>query len=227
MPNGRSIRVRRRISSRPPTSQIEATTTPTEPEVAEESVHGEEEPRAAEPDTAVRGPLMLADLRSPQFGDALDALKLVMIPVGAHEQHGPALPVSTDSLSAQVLCGLAGTMLGDSVGIAPAIPWGVSWSHMGFPGTISLRPDTLIALIEDLVTSLHASGVERFLLVNTHGGNNAALETAAERCHSVHGVPIVAPIYAYSLIATAATDELGQEAIGHGGGCESAVVMAI
>jgi creatinine amidohydrolase len=171
-------------------------------------------------------PLVLADLRSPQFAEALDTLELVLIPVGAHEQHGPALPVSTDTLSAQVLSGLAGALLGPRVGVAPPIPWGVSWHHLGLPGTISLREETLIAIVEDIVTSLHGYGIERFVLVNTHGGNNAALQIAAERCHLRHKVPMVASVYAYSLIAGAAGDTLGPESIGHGGGDESAIVLA-
>ncbi len=111
--------------------------------------------------------------------------------------------------------------------VAPAIPWGVSWHHLGFPGTISLREETLIAVVEDVVRSLHGYGVERFLIVNTHGGNTAALQLAAERCHRDLGVPLVASVYAYSLIAHAAETELGPASIGHGGGDESAVVLAI
>lgn len=173
------------------------------------------------------GPILLADLSSPRFALARHALDLVLIPVGAHEQHGPALPASTDTLSAQVLCGLTATLLRPRVGVAPVIPWGVSWHHLGLPGTISLRAETLVAIVEDIVRSLHGYGIERFLIVNTHGGNNAALQIAAERCHRDLGIPIVASVYAYSLIAAAAQNTLGPDAVGHGGGDESAVMLAI
>ncbi len=179
------------------------------------------------PDEAVSGPVLLADLSSPAFARMRRELDLVLIPVGAHEQHGPALPVSTDTLSAQVLSGLVGSLLRPRVAVAPAIPWGVSWHHLGIPGTISLRDETLIAIAEDIVRSLHGYGIERFLFVNTHGGNNAALQLAVERCHREYGVPLVASVYAYSLIANAAQDSLGPESIGHGGGEESAVMLAI
>ncbi|MBA2470201.1 MAG: creatininase family protein [Chloroflexia bacterium] len=173
------------------------------------------------------GPILLADLTSPAFAAVAERLDLVLIPVGAHEQHGPALPVSTDTLTAQVLCGLTATFLRPRVAVAPAIPWGVSWHHLGLPGTISLREETLIAIVEDTIRSLHGYGIERLLIVNTHGGNNAALQLAVERCHRDHGVPIVASVYAYSLIANAAQELLGPEAIGHGGGDESSVILAI
>jgi creatinine amidohydrolase len=172
-------------------------------------------------------PIMLAELSSPAFALAQPDLDLVMIPVGAHEQHGPALPVSTDALTAQVLCGLVGAILSPRVAVAPTIPWGVSWSHLGMPGTISLHEETLISIVEDVVTSLHGSGVQRFLVVNTHGGNNAALQVAVERCHRHHQVPVVACVDAYAFIAEAAAEVLSPEAVGHAGGDESAVIMAI
>jgi len=185
---------------------------------------GHEVPR--EPVGQGNVPLLLAELSSPEFARRRESIEMVMIPVGAHEQHGPALPAFTDTLTAQVLCALAGAILQPRVAVAPVIPWGVSWHHLGLPGTISLREETLAAIVEDVVTSLHGYGIERFLIVNTHGGNLAALQTAAERCHRDHGVPVVASVYAYSLVNAAAVDILGPDAPGHGGGDESAVVLA-
>lgn len=173
------------------------------------------------------GPLMLADLSSPALGRIRDQIGIVLVPVGAHEQHGPALPLSTDTLTAQVLCGLTGALLRPRAMVAPTIPWGVSWNHLGFPGTISLGEKTLIAIVQDVVTSLHHHGFQRFVLVNTHGGNNAALSIAAERCHREHGVPLVASVYAYSLIQNAAVEVMGDDAPGHGGGDETSAVLAI
>jgi creatinine amidohydrolase len=178
-------------------------------------------------DAGSRGPLLLADLTSPGFAAALNQIEAVLIPVGAHEQHGPALPVSTDAMSAQVLSALTSTLLAPRVAVAPVIPWGVSWHHMEFPGTIALREDTLISLVMDVVGSLHQHGVKRFVLVNIHGGNNAALQVAAERSHRELGIPVVVPVFAYTLIANAARDVLGDEAIGHAGGDETSVVKAI
>ncbi len=185
-------------------------------------------PAQSEPElvSSALAPILLAELSSPEFAKVSEDVEMILIPVGAHEQHGPALPTSTDTLSAQVLCALTGALLRPRVAVAPAIPWGVSWQHTGLPGTISLREDTLIAIVEDTVTSLHRYGIERFLIVNTHGGNNPALHIAVERCHRDHGVPIVSSIYAYSLIANAALEILGADAPGHAGGDESSVALA-
>lgn len=172
-------------------------------------------------------PVLLANLTSPQTGEALQHLEMVLIPVGAHEQHGPALPVSTDALTAQVLSALTSTLLAPRVGVAPVIPWGVSWHHQGRPGTITLREETLIALVMDQIDSLYRQGVKRVMLINTHGGNTAALTVAAERAKREFGVPLVAPVYAYSLLANAAREILGAESIGHAGGDEASAVLAI
>lgn len=182
---------------------------------------------ASDRPTTPSGPILLAELSTTQLADLATDIELVLIPVGAHEQHGPALPVTTDTLTAQVLSALAGTLLRPRVAVAPVIPWGVSWTHMGLMGTISLREDTLIALVEDIVSSLHRHGFTRFLLVNTHGGNIAPLHIAADRCHRNVGVPVVAQVYAYDLIRLAALDVLGEDAIGHGGGDESAAILAV
>lgn len=182
----------------------------------------DENAQAASPE-----PILLANLTSPQFGELLQTLEMVIIPVGAQEQHGQALPLSTDSLTATVLSSLAGTLLAPRVAIAPTIPWGVSWHHLGRPGTISLHEDTLIRIVRDHIDSLFRQGVKRFVIVNTHGGNNAALTVAAEQAKRDLGVPLVVPIYAYSLLANSARDVLGEEALGHAGGDEASAILAI
>lgn len=181
----------------------------------------------AQQTSALIGPLLLSELTTAEMEAIASDIELVLVPVGAHEQHGTALPVSTDTLTAQVLCSLTGTLLRPRVAVAPVIPWGVSWHHLGKAGTISLREETLISLVMDIVCSLATDGCKRVVLVNTHGGNNSALAIAAERCHRELGVPLVAPIYGYSLLANAAAEILGPEALGHGGGDEASAVMAI
>jgi creatinine amidohydrolase len=98
---------------------------------------------------------------------------------------------------------------------------------MRFPGTISLRPATLMAVLEDIVGSLHADGLRRFLVVNGHGGNNAAIATAIEQIKLATGVPLIASVFGYALIAEQARALLPASAIGHGGADEAAVVMAV
>src|SRR5687767_13231332 len=101
--------------------------------------------------TLAQEPLLLADLSSPETQDLLPRIELVLLPVGAHEQHGPNIAVSTDTVCADALCRAAAALVGPLVAVAPAIPWGVSWHHLRFAGTIALRASTLIAVLEDVV----------------------------------------------------------------------------
>ncbi len=175
----------------------------------------------------VRAPLLLADLSSPETAALRDTIGLVLIPLGAHEQHGPNIAVSTDTVTADVLCRAAAALAGPRVAVAPAIPWGISWHHMRFPGSITLRAGTLIALLEDIIGSLHAHGFARFLVVNGHGGNSAVLTSALDQIKHTANPPFVASIFGYALIAEQARALLPAEAIGHGGADEAAVVMSV
>jgi creatinine amidohydrolase len=178
-------------------------------------------------DPAMPAPLLLADLSSPETQALLTQIELVLLPIGAHEQHGSNIAVSTDTVSAEALCHAAAARVGPRVAVAPAVPWGISWHHLRFPGTISLRPTTLIALLEDIVGSLAPHGMNRFLLVNGHGGNNATITVAIEQIKQTTSVPLIASVYGYALIAEQARALLPPEAIGHGGADEAALVMAV
>ncbi|HET7095032.1 MAG TPA: creatininase family protein, partial [Thermomicrobiales bacterium] len=113
----------------------------------------------------------------------------------------PNIAVSTDTVAADALCQAAAAIVGPRIAVAPAIPWGISWHHMRFPGTITLRPETLTALLADIVGSLHAHGVRRVLVVNGHGGNTATITTAIEQIKQETEMPFLAAIFGYALIA--------------------------
>ncbi len=99
----------------------------------------------------------------------LKASDEVIVPVGANEQHGPSCPLITDALLAQHIALEVG--LQASVLVGPTIPVGDSLIHLGFAGTISLKPSTLLLVIRDYVTSLYKSGFRRFLVVDGHADN--------------------------------------------------------
>ena len=105
----------------------------------------------------------------------------VIIPVGSFEQHGPHLPLDTDTQIASYLCATA-TQNIDNLVIAPAISISASGEHAGFPGTISLGIDVFTTVIVELVRSCDwAAGV---ILVHGHGGNLAAVQRATTFLHS-------------------------------------------
>lgn len=124
----------------------------------------------------------LAVARWPQV-DHSDR-RLLIVPVGSLEQHGPHLPLDTDSRIATAVAGAVHARL-PQVGLAPCIPIGASGEHAGFPGTLSIGTDALALLVTELVR--HASLFwEHVLIINGHGGNTEALRSAQKTCQHEH-----------------------------------------
>ncbi|RST74271.1 creatininase family protein [Siminovitchia acidinfaciens] len=109
---------------------------------------------------------------------SLKQVRLAIIPVGAHEQHGPHMVESCDAVLAERMAVKLGERLYPYAIITPTVNMGVSTHHLNFPGTISLKPTTLIMLLKDIVSSLKHHGIERFLFLNSHGGNQSTLDVA-------------------------------------------------
>ena len=106
----------------------------------------------------------------------------VVLPVGGTEQHGPSGPLGTDLIIAEELANDLGEERRAMV--APAIPFGVSQVHGAFPGTIAVKPATVLALVTDAIESLAQQGFRRFLLVNAHHGSKAILQAACTQVHA-------------------------------------------
>lgn len=122
--------------------------------------------------------MKVADLTSPDVAALRAAAPVLVVPVGATEQHGPHLPLSTDTDLATALCaGVAARC--PEVLVAPAIAYGASGEHAGFPGTLSIGLAALELLIVELCRSATAT-FERIVLVNGHGGNIEALRRAVD-----------------------------------------------
>jgi len=132
-------------------------------------------PRAAEPRTALEA------LTWPELERALAAgRRIAVLPLGATEQHGPHLPFATDTRIADALAERFCARVPGSVRL-PALALGASSEHLSFPGTLSLREDTLAAVLADLARSLAHHGFEEIFCFSAHGGNLDVLrERAAE-----------------------------------------------
>lgn len=121
----------------------------------------------------------MAELTWPEAGAVLQRRpNLVLLPVGALEQHGHHLPLATDLIMVESLC-LQVADAFDNVLVAPGIPYGTSANHDAFPGTISIRLRTLMDVIVDIGTDLFRQGADMLLIVNGHGGNTQAVAAAA------------------------------------------------
>jgi creatinine amidohydrolase len=117
---------------------------------------------------------------------------VVVLPIGAIEQHGAHLPTATDALLAERMTILALEKLPPEAKVwrLPVQSYGKSNEHLGFAGTISLRAETLMMLLHDIASSVAASGFKRLCFVNAHGGNTALLAMMAREIRVVTGLMV-------------------------------------
>ncbi len=188
------------------------------------------------PELRVVGPMsrsvLLEELAWPEVESAIEnGTRTAVVAVGSVEQHGPHLPLIMDTLAGDELARRIAERLGDALA-APTIRPGCSGHHMDFPGTITIPPETLMDTIRAYCRSLDEHGFEHVVLVPTHGGNFAPVNTVA---------PEIAREIEASVIALAELDELMElmnaglrqagveyeEPVIHAGAAETAIVLAV
>ena len=151
---------------------------------------------------------------------------VAIIPIGAVEQHGPHLPLDTDIyLSTQVALAAAAQVTVAAF-VCPPLPIGVSEHHMRFAGTLSLRHDTLFAVVHDVVMSLTAHGCLRIVLLNGHGGNSTLIARAAQDLGLATSARIVSLNYwSMARNAVAQTRRSEPNGMAHGGEFETSLML--
>jgi creatinine amidohydrolase len=112
---------------------------------------------------------------------AMDKERVVILPVGATEDHGPHLPLDTDNFILNRVVEAVAESIPQEVLLLPIIPYGFNEHHKDFPGVIYIQPETLMHFVEDVVRSLAHHGFRRILLLNGHGSNHPVLDLAARK----------------------------------------------
>ena len=115
-----------------------------------------------------------------QVRDA-DKDRVVILSVSATEDHGPHMPLDTDTVLGMAVANGVAAAIPDDVFIMPPVPYGFNEHHKDFPGVIWIQPETLIAFITDITASLAHHGFRRILLLNSHGSNHSVLDLAARK----------------------------------------------
>jgi creatinine amidohydrolase len=151
----------------------------------------------------------------------------IILPTGSLEQHGPHLPLSTDTIIAEHIAEVVSEKC-DTL-LLPAIQVGCSMEHYGFPGTVSLQIETLGHVIEDITNSLLKCGLNRIFLINGHGGNKPIIDSTIAKLNNY--LP-EAHLYSFTIIDIAKQkfDEIrrsGRRLVGHADELETSLMLAI
>jgi len=174
---------------------------------------------------ALPRPIELASLSWPDAKKLLSGVDTVLIPVGSIEQHGPHLPLSTDTDIAREVCSRASAL--SQVPFTPAIAFGFSIEHQSFSGTLTLSPETFLSLVREVSASLRSHGFRKIVYVNAHGGNTGLLRAVIQEVRMrYNALPYLVSIW-----------EIGRELsreilekpspLGHGDEFETSIMLSI
>ncbi len=172
--------------------------------------------------------MIVSDMTMNEFEQALATTRVAVLPVGSVEEHGSHLPLGTDTLQVWEVVRRAAERV--PVLVCPPLPYGYCRSTRDHPGTLSIRPHTVRALVVDIGRELRRQGVLGLVIVSGHAGgiHMAALEEAAERLLEREPDLHVAVVCEYHWAR-----EVGREGVvetpddGHAGEIETSRVMAV
>lgn len=177
---------------------------------------------------SVRGPRLLPEMTSDEVAEELKHTDIILFPVASTEVHGPHLPLAADTIQGteavrRIVARFAAE--GQRVVGGLPIPLGVSMQQMDFPGTISLMPDTMMAVLRDVCNSVIRHGFRRIVLIMSHDGNLGTLYSVAEEISKQAGVRVLL-INWLPFLRSKYTEVLKSKSGGHGGEGETARVLA-
>jgi creatinine amidohydrolase len=175
----------------------------------------------------------MEEMAWPEIKAAIErGFTTAVVGVGSTEQHGPHLPTMTDARIGDEVAHLVALKLGEAMQ-ARTVDVGVSEHHLTFPGTLSLRPETLKMILRDYVESLVRSGFKRIVFVPTHGGNFATVEQVIVESREAHpGVEAIGytDLLGLTGFLNQASAEYGvtaEESGAHAGENETSMMMAL
>jgi creatinine amidohydrolase len=163
---------------------------------------------------------LLERLSQPAAAGLIAASGVAVVATGSVEQHGGHLPLGTDAFAAASIAERVAARLGTVV--ASLGPAGVAHYHLPWPGTLSLRPSTLAAVLVDVCGGLRGAGAQRIVVVNWHEGNSPTLRLAADEAQRRHGVQVVIA-ESHVITHTLYPEEME---FTHAGSMETAAVLA-
>ncbi|TBW51554.1 creatininase family protein [Marinobacter halodurans] len=171
-------------------------------------------------------PLDWQALTTVELKDHISDSAIAVLPVAAIEQHGPHLPLATDRIIGEGILQAAVERFDDArLLVLPTLPIGLSLEHSGFPGTLSLRPDTAIDVLVDIGQSIASAGIHRLVIFNSHGGNRQIIDLAALQLRQRFRMLVVKANYFRYQIPQELVDAEELSRGLHGGELETAMML--
>lgn len=169
----------------------------------------------------------LSELRASDILDHLTESSILVLPVGAIEQHGPHLPFNTDLVVANACAEAVVADVGDDLDLwlMESLAFTKSNEHVGTPGTIWLGPETLLSVLDDIGRSVAATPAKKLAFLNGHGGNSSLLNVACRELRINHGLEtfLLHPSLPPDQGGPSTEEELGMGI--HGGVGETSLMM--
>lgn len=177
---------------------------------------------------------VIQEMTSPEVREAMKETGIVIVHVGSMEQHGPHLPIKTDTTIGFEVSRRAAAKFYQKTGrrvlVAPSIPFGMSLHHMAYPGTISLQPETLVTVMTEVCLGLARQGFRKILITSSHGGNMMWTDMAARKIFDQTD----AKVLLLKTVWTKNKDDdwtkylkSGMKGSGHAGETETSIMMAL
>ena len=166
----------------------------------------------------------LGTMSTYEFEEKLEEVELVLIPTGSIEQHGPNMALETDTTIAHSLSLLLAKELGPMAVSLPPVDYGISLHHMGYKGTITLKPETFCSILEDICVSMNRHKELCFLFINGHSGNKDSLKMVCSKLRHTHGIKSASMFY-FDLAADVIKERLKSSVYGHADEIEGSMAM--
>jgi creatinine amidohydrolase len=170
--------------------------------------------------------IALGKMTSPEAGEALAKAEVTIIPVGATEQHGPNMTLETDTAIAYGLSLRIAEAVFPRAVVTPPLPFGVSYHHLRFPGTLTISPESFQSVALDLVMSLRRHGVQRVFFVDGHAGNQGVLDVLMTKLRFQLGIP-AAYLFYFTIAADVIREGVATERWGHACELEASMGLAL
>jgi creatinine amidohydrolase len=168
------------------------------------------------------------DIHWPDIDATAAARWIAVLPLAATEQHGPHLPLATDVMIAEAYLARVHELLPAELPVTflPLQPVGISTEHINFPGTLTLSPTTALEQWMALGESVARAGVNKLVMITSHGGNSAAMSLVAQELRAHHGLLVVTTSWSrFGVPPGLFPDQELRHGI-HGGAVETSIMLA-